>query len=289
MIAFKIRGSEIQVVGSASGPVVCEQTVFRAEAQALVYLVEKVQGQLEVTTDAQSVAKAVRRRPGWKSEDLLQPLREANERLHLTWVNSHLTQQEFACKFGEAALWRWRSNQLVDELVQTKANGCRDMAWEQKVLIRDEVVTRVNNLLASRAEELLQADSSQGPQIVFPDRPSHEDAAPIRQKTKGPRQAKIIKFSSKTRNKTQAPGPGATKPNKRRQMEAMLEGAGPNLEHTWVVGHKSRDQLTIKCSTCGLYVEQTEPVQVFLTRKHATTACSKALLFPCRLMDHTEL
>ncbi|CAE7432806.1 unnamed protein product, partial [Symbiodinium sp. KB8] len=138
VIAFKILGSEIQVVGSASGPVACEQTVFRAEAQALVYLVGKVQGHLEVTTDAKSVTKAVQRRPGWKSEDLLQPLREAKERLHLTWVNSHLTQQEFACKFGEASLWRWRSNQLVDKLVQTQANGCRDMEWEQKVLIRDE-------------------------------------------------------------------------------------------------------------------------------------------------------
>ena len=263
VIAFKIQGSEIQVVGSASGPVPCEQTVFRAEAQALVYLVRKVQGHLEVTTDAQSVTKAVRRRPGWKSEDLLQPLREASERLHLTWVNSHLTQQEFACKFGEAALWRWRSNQLVDDLVQNQANSRRDMQWEQKVLIGDEVVIRVNNVLARRAEELLQADPSQGPQIIFPERLSHEEEAPAKKKLKGPRQAKIIKFSSKTRTKTQAKGPGDTKPNKRRQMEAMLEGASPNLGHTWVVGHRSRDQLTIKCSTCGLYVEQTEPVQVF--------------------------
>ena len=263
VIAFKIQGSEIQVVGSASGPVPCEQTVFRAEAQALVYLVGKVQGQLEVTTDAQSVTKAVRRRPGWKSEDLLQPLREASERLHLTWVNSHLTQQEFACKFGEAALWRWRSNQLVDDLVQNQANSRRDMKWEQKVLIGDEVAIRVNNLLARRAEELLQADSSQGPQIIFPERLSQDGDKPARKNLKGPRQAKIIKFSSKTRTKTQALGPGDTKPNKRRQMEAMLEGASPNLGHTWVVGHRSRDQLTIKCSTCGLCVEQTEPVQVF--------------------------
>ena len=223
---------------------------------------------LEPDQVALVVTKAVRRRPGWKSEDLLQPLREAKERLHLTWVNSHLTQQEFACKFGEAALWRWRSNQLVDELVQNKANGCRDMQWEQKVLISDEVVIRVNNLLASRAEELLQADSSQGPQIIFPDRLSHEETEPSKKTTKGPRQAKIIKFSSKARPKTQAPGPGDTKPNKRRQMEAMLDGAGPNLGHTWVVGHKSRDQLTIKCSTCGLYVEQTEPVKVFDKKAH---------------------
>ena len=124
-------------------------------------------------------------------------------------------------------------------------------------------LSRVNNLLARRAEELLQADSSQGPQIIFPDRLSQEETKPLKKTTKGPKQTKIIKFSSKARPKTQAPGPGDTKPNKRRQMEAMLDGASPNLGHTWVVGHKSRDQLTIKCSTCGLYVEQTEPVKVF--------------------------
>ena len=186
VIAFKIHGSEIQVVGSASGPVPCEQTVFRAEAQALVYLVGKVQGNLEVTIDAQSVTKAVRRRPGWKSEDLIQPLREASERLHLTWVNSHLTQQEFASKFGDGELWRWKANQLVDDLVQNQANSRRDMKWEQKVLIGDEVVIKVNNVLARRAEELLQSDSSQGPQIIFPGRrvtsrngvPQKEDKGP---------------------------------------------------------------------------------------------------------------
>ena len=271
VIAFKIHGSEIQVVGSASGPVPCEQTVFRAEAQALVYLVGKVQGNLEVTIDAQSVTKAVRRRPGWKSEDLIQPLREASERLHLTWVNSHLTQQEFASKFGDGELWRWKANQLVDDLVQNQANSRRDMKWEQKVLIGDEVVIKVNNVLARRAEELLQSDSSQGPQIIFPGRLSPAETVSPKKRTKGPRQAKIIKFSSQARTKTQAQGPGDIKPNKRKQMEAMLEGTGPDLGHTWVVGHKSRDQLTIKCSTCGLYVEQTEPVQVF--NKKASHHC----------------
>ena len=263
VIAFKILGDEIQVMGSASGPVECEQTVFRAEAQALVYLVDKVQGHIEVTMDAKSVTKAVQRRQGWKSEDLLQPLREAKERLHLTWVNSHLTQKDFAGKFGEASLWRWRSNQLVDQLVQARANGCRNMDWEHKILIRDEVVIRVNHLLARRAEELLQADSSQGPQITFPDRLPSVEGKPLQKAKKGPKQTKIIKFKSNARTKNQVSGPGDNKPNKRRQMEAMLAGTSPNLGHTWVVGHKSRDQLTIKCSTCGLYVEQTEPVKVF--------------------------
>ena len=58
MIVFRILEEQIQVVGSASGPVACEQTVFRAEAQAVAYLVEKVQGSIEVTLDAKGVKQA---------------------------------------------------------------------------------------------------------------------------------------------------------------------------------------------------------------------------------------
>ena len=107
--------------------------------------------------------------------------------------------------------------QFVDDLVQNQANLRRDMNWEQKVLIGDEVAVRINQLLACRSEQLLQADSSQGPQIIFPEGPSDEGNKSVKKTLKGPRQAKIIKFSSKTRTKPQAQSPGETRPNKRRQ------------------------------------------------------------------------
>ena len=52
--------------------------------------------------------------------------------------------------------------------------------------------------------------------------------------------------------------PRAGEPNKRQQLEALLTGTGPDTGHTWVEGHRSRDNLCIKCSTCGFFVEQVD-------------------------------
>ena len=117
----------------------------------------------------------------------------------------------------------------MDQLVQARAHGCRDMAWEQRVLIRDEVVIRVNTLLAQRAEELLQYDSQEGPQITFPGSDAKESQKPLKKAKKGPKQTKIVKFKSSARPKNQAAVPGENKPNKRRQMESMLAGTSPDL------------------------------------------------------------
>ena len=263
VIAFQLVEDQVRVVGTATGPVPCEQTVFRAEAQALVYLVSKVQGNLEVTMDAKSVQQAVHRPQGWKSEDLLQLVRVEQERVHLTWINSHLPREEFVCKFGEDKLWRWQANAHVDQLVQTRANQCRDLDWEQKVLIRDNVALRINALLASRTAALFQYEKNEGPQLTFPEDLKAEKSRLSPAAKQKPKQTKIVKFKSSARISNQAAKPGDTRPNKRRQMERMLDGTGPSLGHTWIVGHKSRDQLTIKCSTCGFYIEQTEKQEVF--------------------------
>ncbi|CAE7419135.1 unnamed protein product, partial [Symbiodinium sp. CCMP2456] len=232
VVAFRILGSQIQVVGTATGP-----------AQAIAYLVTKVQGNMEVTLDAKGV-------------------RAEMDRVSLTWINSHLTEDEYSAKFGADSLWRWQANAEVDRLVQNRANERRDLAWEQGVLIKDEVVIRVNALLAQRTAEMFQYDQHEGPQVVYPD--SNDGNKPPQTKPrKGPKQTKLIKAKKQDKRKTQEAPPGDGKLNKRRQMEAMLEGASPALGHTWVVGHQSIHQLTIKCSTCGLYVEQTEPVTTF--------------------------
>ncbi|CAE7941044.1 unnamed protein product [Symbiodinium necroappetens] len=262
VVAFRILGSQIQVVGTAAGPVTCEQTVFRAEAQAITYLVAKVQGSIDVTLDAKGVKQLAERAPRWKSEDLFQPVRAEMDRVSLTWINSHLTEKEYIAKFGAASLWRWQANEEVDRLVQNRANERRDLAWEQKVLIKDEVVIRVNSLLAQRTAAMFQYDRLDGPQVVYPD--SKEDNTPSQKKLrKGPKQTKLFKAQKQRKRKTQVAPPGEGKLNKRQQMEAMLDGARPALGHNWVVGHQSRDQLTIKCSTCGLYVQQTESITIF--------------------------
>ncbi|CAE7245871.1 unnamed protein product [Symbiodinium sp. CCMP2456] len=261
VVAFRILGSQIQVVGTATGPVTCEQTVFRAEAKAITYLVAKVQGNIEVALDAKGVKQLAERAARWKSEDLFQPVRAEMHRVTLTWINSHLTEQEYIAKFGADSLWRWQANEEVDRLVQNRANERRE-AWEQAVLIKDEVVIRVNSLLARRTAAMFQYDRLDGPQVVYPD--SKDDNTPSQKKLrKGPKQTKLFKAQKQRKRKTQVAPPGEGKLNKRQQMEAMLDGARPALGHNWVVGHQSRDQLTIKCSTCGLYVQQTESITIF--------------------------
>ena len=48
---FLVEDQEIVVRGTATGPVPYEQTVFRAEAQALSYLVTKTKDWIDVTLD----------------------------------------------------------------------------------------------------------------------------------------------------------------------------------------------------------------------------------------------
>ncbi|CAE7204709.1 unnamed protein product, partial [Symbiodinium sp. CCMP2456] len=170
--------------------------IWGAQIQAIQYLVTKVQGSIEVTLDAKGVKQLAERPARWKSEDLLQPVRAEMDRLTLTWINSHLTEQEYTDKFGADSLWRWKANDEVDRLVQNRANEKRDLAWEQSVLIKDEVVIRVNSLLAQRTAAMFQHDRLDGPQIVFPD----------------------------------------SKEDNRQQMEAMLDGERPSLGHNWVIG-----------------------------------------------------
>ena len=42
------------------------------------------------------------------------------------------------------------------------------MAWEQRRLIQDEAVIKINLFLASRVEQLFQYDKDEGPLVVFP-------------------------------------------------------------------------------------------------------------------------
>ena len=170
VVAFRKTDHDIEVLGRATGPVQGEQTVFRAEAAALLYVARKTKGDVDVTLDCQGVLKCLRRAPGWKSEDILQPLREHKDRLQLTWISSHLLLDTFCEKFGPQNWWRWKANQLVDELVQKAANQQRDHNWEQKVIIQDEVVLRVNAFLADRVQKLFRYGTGEGPLVSFPEK-----------------------------------------------------------------------------------------------------------------------
>ena len=265
VVAFVKTDTTIRVVGRAVGPVSGEQTVFRAETTALLYVARKTSGETDVTLDCKGVPQILKRPPGWKSEDLFQELREHSERLQLTWINSHLSRAAFEGKFGAENWWRWQANQEVDRLVQDAANQRRDLEWEQRVLIKDEAVVQINLLLASRAQHIFQSDKDEGPQVVFPaELQDGNSQAPGEKRKSGPKakqhgvpgKRRMPKVGDKPAQEKAKPRAG--EPNKRQQLEALLAGTGPDTGHTWVEGHRSRDNLCIRCSTCGFFVEQVD-------------------------------
>ena len=167
----------------------------------------------------------------------------AQERLQLTWINSHLPLDTFCEKFGPQNWWRWKANQLVDELVQHAANHQRDHNWEQKVIIQDEVTLRINAFLADRVQKLFQYGTGEGPLVSFQEKPEAQGQPnPGGKKKPGPK----VKQSLKTKGRRTKTGekpvktPSSEGPNKRQQLEALLAGQKSELGHDWRAGHRSR-------------------------------------------------
>ena len=136
---------------------------------------------------------------------------------------------------------------------------------EQRVLTKDEAVVQINLLLASRAQHIFQSDKDEGPQVVFPAELQDGNRQTPREKRKSDPKVKKHGVPGKRRlpkvgdKPAQAKAkPRAGEPNKRQQLEALLTGTGPDTGHTWVEGHRSRDNLCITCSTCGFFVEQVD-------------------------------
>ncbi|CAE7232751.1 unnamed protein product [Symbiodinium sp. CCMP2592] len=167
-IAFKLKADGIEVVASAAGPVPAEQFVFRAEACALLFVVEHTAGDIDVTMDAKSVKTRVERRSlGRTSLDLVYPIRAQAERLHLHWIRSHKTLESHCQTFGSQSAWRWHANQAVDKLAGDHANQSRDRLWEGQLVARDADAKVVLGFLAARVATLFEYDKDQGPQVQF--------------------------------------------------------------------------------------------------------------------------
>ena len=86
-----------------------------------------------------------------ETADLLEPILEESARLHLVWVKSHLTEEQFRAKFPALPKWRHAANQMVDALAQKKADSRRQPEAALCLKRRDAVVTRVNQLLLGTA------------------------------------------------------------------------------------------------------------------------------------------
>ncbi|CAE7252271.1 unnamed protein product, partial [Symbiodinium sp. CCMP2456] len=210
-IAYKVQGDKITVVATAAGPVSGEQTVFRAEASALLFLVQHTAGDVDVTMDAKGVKTRVERWSlGKTSLDLFIPIREHGDRLRLHWIRSHQSLEQHCQEFGSLQPWRWFANAEVDKLAGDQANQARDPALEANLARSDADTKVVQRFLAERVALLFSYDKDQGPQVLF-----EGEMASV------PKQSRPAGFSRKTiRKNKQRSEPVSSKetgdgPNKR--------------------------------------------------------------------------
>ncbi|OLQ15466.1 Regulator of nonsense transcripts 1-like [Symbiodinium microadriaticum] len=118
--------------------------------------------EVDITTDAKSVKTRVERRTlGKSSLDLVIPIREHGDRLHLHWVRSHQTLENHCKEFGTLSKWRWLANAEADKF-QT-----RDLEWEEQLKSKDKANKLVLHFLAERTALLFSHDKDQGPQVQF--------------------------------------------------------------------------------------------------------------------------
>ena len=210
-IAFTCRNGSLEILATATGPVPGEQTVFRAEAMALLFIAEHTTGVVDVTMDAKSVKTRVERRSlGKTSLDLFIPLRAHSERLHLSWIRSHRSLAQHLQEFGVGTEWRWSANGAVDKLAGEEANGARDLSVEAQLQTADKATQQVQYFLAERVALLFGYDKDQGPQVTF-----EGESAPVSKKTRASGICRKQRPSQNQAPPTQPPPGSAEAPNKR--------------------------------------------------------------------------
>ena len=224
VVVAKVEASQVIQVASVTGLLLGQQTVFRAEARAILFVAEYQQTKmLDVTTDSQSVCKRLRKqRLCGTSMDLFERFEETQRFIDPFWVNSHMAEQEFKTKFGEQNHWRRILNALVDEEVGKRANQERNLPLEVGIKAKDAVARQVNKLLAERVQALLSYDKDQGPLVRWvekPGKPEPKQRQVANQQSSQPKQAgkpreKVVagpQFQKEVKlNKTER-GPGSKK------------------------------------------------------------------------------
>ena len=259
VVVAKVEASQVIQVASVTGLLLGQQTVFRAEARAILFVAEYQQTKmLDVTTDSQSVCKRLRKqRLCGTSMDLFERFEETQRFIDPFWVNSHMAEQEFKTKFGEQNHWRRILNALVDEEVGKRANQERKLTLEVGIKARDAVARQINKLLAERVQALLSYDKDQGPLVRWVEKPGKPEP---KQRKVANQQSSQPQKAGKPREKVVA-GPQFQKEvklNKRQKLEEALKGGQAAKNHEWQECHRSRDNLTAKCKKCGMYIQQVD-------------------------------
>ena len=218
-------------IGTMTGSLQVGATVNDGESIALDYLAQWTTRSVQVAVDSKIAIKRVQV-PNIESSmpELWSTPQAKRSLLEVTWTKSHLSEDQHGQRFGPAFAWAWAANLEADQVCG--ARSLEVFSFEQARITDniDRAARATCRWLGRRCSHMLAHD-------------------PV------PR-AKDLKFEAVpvAKKKTQKPGL-----NKRQQLLAATEAINPNTGHKWVVTAKAKN-LCIKCETCTLFVQQTDPV-----------------------------
>ena len=173
------------------------------------------------------------------SADLLEPILEESDRLHLVWVKSHLTEEQFRVKFPALPKWRHAAYQNGG-CPSSGKDGKPPTARSHTVPYGGTRWLQRSTSSRDRMVAMLNYNKDQRPQVEFQDK---SQRAPGRRARTGVKSNPVFQ-------KAKEP-----KPNKRRILEALLRGE-QNKEHSWMQGSAGATNITIQYSECGLFINK---------------------------------
>ena len=150
VVVAKVEASQVIQVASVTGLLLGQQTVFRAEARAILFVADTSRRRcwmlpqtvsLCVRDCASSVCVVLQ----WTC---LRGLKKPSASSTPFGSTANMAEQEFKTKFGEQNHWRRILNALVDEEVGKRANQERNLPLEVGIKAKDAVARQVNKLLA---------------------------------------------------------------------------------------------------------------------------------------------
>ncbi|CAE7227892.1 unnamed protein product [Symbiodinium sp. CCMP2456] len=168
IVLFTWQDGAPSSIGSATGRLKNEQSVYRGEARAIQFAAEHLEPETDVTSDCKGAV--LRSRKGTQTTGRHSDIYGVapTEGLDLHWVPSHLNADQFRDKLGPGQDWRRIINDEVDRLVGARVGEIYSKPREKDLLRADQLAESVALFLGRRMEALIGYDKDQGPQVVFP-------------------------------------------------------------------------------------------------------------------------
>ena len=218
-------------LGTMTGSLQIGATVNDGESVALDQLAQWTKHPIQVAVDSKIAIKRVHtpnieiRMPGlWSTPQ------EKRSLLQVTWTKGHLTAEQHSQRFGPSQAWAWTADLAADKECGARSHSVFSFTQAAVTENIDRAARATCSWLGKRCAHMLAHD-------------------PV------PR-AKELKFEAVpvVNKKVQKQGL-----NKRQQLLAATELVNPSTGHSWVVTANSKN-LCIKCETCTLFVQQTDPI-----------------------------